>query len=32
MKNYEVEVKNVSLVGEEEVNERFVPISNTFPS
>lgn len=32
MKNNEVEVKNVSLVGEEEVNEKFVPVSNIFLS
>lgn len=32
MKNYEVEVKNVSSVEEKEVNEEFVPVSNIFPS
>lgn len=32
MQSYEVEVKNVSLVGEEEVNEKFVPVSNIFSS
>lgn len=32
MKNYEAEVKNVSLVGEEEVNEKIVPVSNIFSS
>lgn len=32
MKSYEVEVKNASSVGEEEVNEKFVPVSNIFSS
>lgn len=32
MKSYEVEVKNVSSVGEEKVNEKFVPVSNIFSS
>lgn len=32
MENNEVEVKNVSLLGEEEVNEKFVPVSNIFLS
>lgn len=32
MESYEVEVRNVSLVGEEEVNEKFVPVSNIFSS
>lgn len=32
MKSYEVEVKNVSLVREEKVKEKFVPVSNIFQS